>query len=162
MNAPTTMAELRDPGSARIFPQEVLKGCRSALVLFAAAFHGRQDAIWIADAGLRATCVDIDHAKLGDMGRVYPEGWEFVNGDVFDYAALTTRKWDLVTLDPPTNLFEKCAAWLPRWCELARRAVVLGCGPSPELDVPDGWALEPLRYRSDFAGGVNWAVLVRT
>lgn len=154
-----TLDAIRQKGYAAIYPRQVLEGCESALVLFAAGFLGKQDAIWIADAGLTATCVDVDAGRLGEMEAVYPEGWEFVTADVFAYAMTTDRQWDVLSIDPPTNLFEQCAAWLPRWCELARRAVILGCGESTDILPPSGWQLNDMLYRSSFQGGVYWAVL---
>jgi hypothetical protein len=136
-----------------------LVGSETALVLFAAAFHGAQDAIWIADAGLQATCVDTDAGKLGEMVLAYPEGWEYVTGDVFTYASITERTWDVVTLDPPSPLFQQCADSLPLWCELARNAVVLGVGRTTNVVAPAGWEASELRYRSRFLGGVYWVVL---
>jgi hypothetical protein len=136
-------------------------GLPISFVFCSAAWHGRQDAIWIADVGLTATCVDMDGDRLGEMEGAYPAGWEFVNEDVFEYATRTDGRWDVVTVDCPSNLFGRCAELLPLWCLLARRAVVLGCGTSTPLEVPDGWALTSRWYRSDFLGGVRWAVIER-
>ena len=64
-----------DPAGRRpreLYPRRVLDGLTTALVLFAAAFHGRQDAIWIAKAGMNGTCVDIDAEKLEEMKVAYP------------------------------------------------------------------------------------------
>lgn len=145
----------------RAFPSWLLHEGDTALVLFAAAFGGVNDAQYLRDAGLTGTCVDIDHEKLGEMALQYPEGWEYVHADVFDYALWTQRTWDVVTVDPFTNLFGDCAVKLPIWCAVARKAVVLGCGRDQELNVPDGWTVAEMRRRSGFNGGVFWAVIVR-
>lgn len=156
-----TLAEIRDEPTGALYPRDLLHGCESALVLFAAGFYGKQDAVWIADAGLTATCVDTDDEKLGAMVLAYPEGWEYVHADCFTYASMTERCWDVVSVDCPTNLFDRCAGALPLWCELARKAVVLGCAKDTGILAPTGWAMTDLRYRSSFQGGVYWAVFER-
>lgn len=156
-----TLDEIREPEAADRYPREALKGCRTALVLFAAAWLGKQDAVWICDAGLTGTCVDTDAQKLGEMAAIYPAGWDFVTADVFDYTATTPRQWDVVSVDCPTNLFDLCAESLPLWQFLARRVIILGCGPRTHLDPGEGWQLTNLLHRSNFAGGVYWAVLER-
>lgn len=152
---------MRELGSADRYPLHALEGCESALVLFAAAFHGIQDAVWIADAGLTATCVDVDARRLGEMVLAYPEGWEYVPGDAYVYATLTERVWDVVSLDPSSGQFQACADRLELWCSRARHVVILGCGDDTEIVVPDGWTLTEKLWRSRFSGGVFWAVLER-
>lgn len=147
--------------SDRAFPARVLRGQETALVLFAAAFNGRQDAIHVADAGLVATCVDNDGRALDRMYGIYPPAWSFVEADVFEYAESTGSMWDVVTVDCPTGAFERCAELLGLWCDLARHAVVLGTGDKTTFQAPDGWALQEIVRRSDFAGGVYWAVFQR-
>ena len=115
----------------------------------------------MADAGLTATCVDVDGGKLVEMAMAYPDGWEYESADVFEYAARAERTWDVVSIDCPTNLFDRCAELLPLWCRLATRAVILGCSPRTPLEVPDGWTLTSRWYRSDFHEGVRWAVIER-
>lgn len=144
------------------YPVSVLDGCRSALLLFAGGFRGRNDGIHFADAGVAATCVDVDPSGLRDMEGIYPAGWRFVCSDVFPFvesASAAGGRWDVVSVDCPTNLFEVCAARADLWCALARRTVVLGCGMDSVVDVPDGWVLGACIHRSEFAGGVYWAVL---
>lgn len=150
---------IREQGAADLYPRHVLAGCKDALVLFAAAFHGKQDAVWIADAGLTATCVDVDQFKLMQMEDAYPDDWEFVCADVFEYAARTDHQWDVVSIDCPSNLFVRCAEILPLWCLLARKAVVLGCEGRTLAAIPDGWRETERLHRSNFAGGVYWAVI---
>lgn len=154
-----TLETIRDSRGAALYPRRVLDGAETALVLFAAAFHGRQDAIHVADAGLAATCVDLDGGRLAEMEAAYPDGWEYVTGDVFEFAAQAERQWDVVSIDCPSNLFDECAGLLPLWCRLARRAVVLGCGMGTDVLVPDGWRVTELLHRSSFRGGVYWAVV---
>lgn len=159
--APVTLAEIHDHAAGEAFPRDAIFGCESALVLFAAAFHGRQDAYWIHQAGMHATCVDTDARKLGEMVLAYPKGWEYVVGDAFEYAKLTKRRYDVVTVDCPTNLFQTCANLLPTWCEIARELVILGTGADTTVEPPEHWHVADMRPRSTFRGGVFWTVLER-
>lgn len=151
----------RDEGSGMAFPRSLLKPGDSALVLFAAGFHGAQDALWIADAGLEADCVDIDDRKLDEMAAEYPATWRFTAMDVFDFAEAAEaagERWDVVSIDCPTNLFDRCAEHMKLWCALARKAVILGVGQATEVAMPPGWRTTDIRQRSGFAGGVYWLV----
>lgn len=154
-----TLERVRANANPDLYPRRVLEGRNSALVLFAAGFHGAQDAIWINDAGMTATCVDVNHKMLGEMVLAYPMTWEYVHGDAFEYAELTERQWDVVTIDCPTSLFDRCSEELPLWCALARRAVVLGTGIGTEVDPPAGWKVTEVVPRSRFQGGVYWTVI---
>lgn len=156
-----TLEQVRSVAAPSLYPRRVLEGCESALVLFSAAFHGQQDAVWIAEAGLTAECVDSDAVKVAEMVYAYPAGWIHTVADVFEYAARAARlgmRWDVVSLDPPSNLFVRCAFMLPLWCQLARKAVVLGCEGRDLAAVPDGWQETERLRRSHFLGGVYWAV----
>lgn len=164
MNAPATLEAIRDAEGGELYPRHVLIGCETALVLFAAGFWGRQDAYWVAEAGLRATCVDTDGERLEQMRALYPGGWDFAEADAYAFAEATGQMWDLVSIDCPTNHFERCADLVPLWCEIARQAVVLGTNRqlAREINPPAGWEKTEIRYRSDFAGGVYWATLERS
>jgi len=142
-----------------IYPTDLLTGCETALVLFAAAFGGRQDAAFIADAGLAATCVDQDGDRLLEMAINYPAGWEFVHRDVYEFVREETRRWDVVSADPWTTQFDRCADLLPTLCRLARRAVILGTGPGTILGAADGWRETSRVHRSDYRGGTYWATV---
>jgi hypothetical protein len=143
------------------YPVRVLEGCETALLLFAAGFHGRQDGIFVADAGLTATCVDIRPERLHDMAAVYPSAWEFLVDDAFDYVEQTERQWDVVSVDCPSGMFQRCADLIETWCDLARRVVVLGASAESARSVrrPLPWAMTSLVKRSDYRGGVYWAVM---
>lgn len=144
------------------YPDEYLDGCGDALVLFAAAFLGRQDGIWILDRGMTAVCVDVRSASIRQMAGIYPSDWEFVQADVYE---LVDRhelpEADLVSVDCPSGQFGRCADLVDRFCALARRVVILGCGETTEIFAPSGWKIAERRLRSRFAGGTCWAVLVR-
>lgn len=146
----------------KTYPVELLADCGDALILFAAGFLGRQDGIWIADAGLPAVCVDLRLELLHEMAAIYPPEWQFVHGDVYDLLGLDALPTaDLVSVDCPSGHFDRCADLLDQICALARRHVVIGCGVDTEIFPPAGWTLEPKRRRSSFAGGTFWAVLRR-
>lgn len=165
MTAPTSLAELRDDRAASLYPQRVLEPAETALVLFAAGFYGRQDAVWVAEAGAQATCVDTDQERLTAMEAVYPADWEFVKRDSFTYARtwrVAGRRWDVVSIDCPSNLFNRCADEIGLWCDVAKRAVILGTGQRTKVVAPDGWKVTETLRRSDYLGGVFWKVLERS
>ncbi len=160
--APATLAEIHDEFYGRSYPCEVLSGCETALILFAAGFYGRQDAYWIAEAGLIGTCVDHDVEKLLDMTRIYPPSWKFLVDDVYKFAERTGDRWDVVSIDCPSNDFERCAELTSLWCDLARHAVILGASRESGKIArarSGSWGLAEMRWRSTFAGGTYWALL---
>jgi hypothetical protein len=163
VTAPRSLDAVRAAGGPAGFPVDLLTGCRTALVLFAARWHGRQDAAWIAKAGLHGTCVDLDGERLAEMKAIYPDGWEFVEGDAFDAPELAAGSdWDVVTLDPFTGLFQEVADRLDDWCQLANHLVVLGCGHDTDIVAPAGWKVARRTLRSTYRGGVYWTTLRRT
>jgi hypothetical protein len=158
------LEQIRSDAEGESYPTHLLHTGADALILFAAGFRGRQDGYWIAHAGMTATCVDIRPQLLDEMAEVYPDGWEFVTADAYDYAdelILRGRRFDVVSVDPPTGQFGRCADNLYLLCALARHAVVLGTGPNTVLPIPDSWQMTDLRFRSNYRGGVYWAVLER-
>lgn len=167
VTAPQTFSDIENLYCGSVFPNpRVFHGCETALCLFTAEWLGQQDVYWLAKAGLVGDCVDLQFDKLVEMQALYPEGWRFHKADVYDFAAEAEeqgRKWDVVTLDPWTGQFEKCADLIGLWTALARRVVVLGHGnyrlppPAP----PEGWAVRDVMKRSDFKGGVYWYVMER-
>lgn len=156
--AAVTLDKLREK-NMNVYPVGLLNGCETALLLFAAGFHGAQDGIFIADAGLRATCVDIRPDKLMEMAHAYPRSWEFVVADAYLFASDATGPWDIVSVDCPSDHFHRCAELAPRWCNLAHRAVVLGTGHDTSVTAPKGWRITRIMQRSVFAGGTYWTVL---
>jgi hypothetical protein len=156
-----TLEQVRKGASPALYPRHALVGCADALVLFAAAFHGQQDAVWMAEAGLRTTCVDIDQEKLREMMDAYPDSWSFVQADVFEFSIRTERRWDVVSIDCPSNLFERCADLMPLWCRIAKRVVVLGCDKRTACLAPEGWSRVGRLHRSHNYGGVYWMVFER-
>ena len=165
--APTVLRDIEHLYCGSVFPgPQFFEGCETALCLFSAAWHGRQDAYWIAKYGMRATCVDLDRGRLDEMREVYPRDWAFNREDVFVWTQRHQEvgsRWDVITLDPFTNLFERCADMLPTWCELANRVVVLGHGNYrlKEPPAPEGWSQVSRVRRSDFKGGIYWLTYAR-
>jgi hypothetical protein len=159
--AVVTLEQIRQGAAEMLYPRHALVGCSDALVLFAAAFYGQQDAVWMAEAGLQATCVDIDDGKLREMMDAYPESWTYVNGDAFEFSLRTERTWDVVSIDCPSNMFDRCAELLPLWCRIARRVIVLGSGENTETYEPDGWEYADCVRRSSNYGGTYWRVFRR-
>lgn len=158
---PATFADIEDLYCGSVYPR--LEGYSTALCLFCAEWHGRQDAYWIAQHGMVGTCVDLNAKHLEEMRAVYPEGWEFIEADAYEWTAETERTWDVVTMDPWTGQFDRCAELLPRWCSLAEKVVVLGFGGYRRTDpvAPEGWHLEHKILRSDYKGGIYWLVFKR-
>jgi hypothetical protein len=152
-------AVVSDETEGNIYPRHVLRGAETALCVFAGAFYGRQDAYWLAQAGLLTTCVDVE--PMDAMRRIYPSDWEFVQADAFEFVEQTGRMWDIVSIDCPTGAFQRCADMIGEWCDLARKTVILGTGIDTVVDSPIGWHLTHMLRRSDFKGGVYWAVLER-
>ena len=158
---PRNMADIRDDPFR--FPRSALRGAQTALCMFAAEWHGRQDAYWLAEAGITATCVDLNGQKLEDMRRVYPQGWEFVTSDAFEFPA--DRRFDVVTADPFTGeAMDRCHQLMPRWCGMADRTVIMGSTAAQVLrkrHIPGGWEITDMLKRSDWGGGVFWTVVTR-
>lgn len=124
------------------YPTELLEGAGSALFLFGAGFLGANDAGHAAAAGVPSTVVDIDEAKLEQMRGLYPDDWEFVRADAFDYIAAQRgrRRWDLVSVDPFLGSSDlRCQAILPGLLELTNGPLVLGCARLASPDIPAGW-----------------------
>lgn len=157
-----TLATVREEGGERYYPVDRLEGLRTALMGFCAAFLGKQDCVWVADAGIAATGVDLDASRVGDMVDLYPKTWDFHVADVFDFAARRYAegvRYDLVSLDPPTSMFGEVAEAVDLWCGIANELVVLGSSPGLLGRVPDGWVQVDRVFRSGKYGGVYWAVL---
>ncbi len=155
------MTELLErPAKLHPYPVWALKGCETALIVFAAEFGGMNDAAWIADEGLRATCLDLNGEKLEAMRGMYPEDWSYVEGDAYTWAdALSSVRFDVVSLDPFTNHFQKCADNIYAWCRMARNAVIVGTGRDTVIVSPPGWIQTDCVKRTDYQGGVYWTVL---
>lgn len=111
-----------------VYPSELLVGCRSALILYAAGFLGANDGIHIHDAGIEdVTCVDTDPSMLGKMSGLYPPDWRYACGDAFGYLERATRTWDVISVDPPTNGSHWALLHTALCQSHATRAVIVGC-----------------------------------
>ena len=155
----TALEALREQGDREAFPTAYLEGLSSALVLFAAAFNGKQDACWIEEAGLTATCLDVSEDAIAKMKPLYPPDWEFVVGNAYEFSS--HRWWDIVTVDCPSGQFDRAATQIGRWCDLARYVVMLGTGTDTVVGAPEDWSVTEVVRRSSYDGGVYWTVLER-
>ena len=144
------------------YPIDLLGGCKTALILFGAGFYGRSDGVWIAQAGLTATVVDVDHVRLDVMQRIYPDDWSFECHDADWYAASALAagtQWDLLSIDPPISLCQDAKDLLPGWAELARDLIVMTTLENVDHFIPpDGWRVAACHWRSSAAA---WLVLAR-
>ena len=147
-----------------VYPTSALEGLASAFVGFAGGFSGRQDSAHIHQAGLQAVCVDRDPDRLMGMRDLYPDNWEFVTADVYQYATMRYAqgaRFDVVSLDPYTSQFQECANYIDLWCRLAMSVIVIGVGKTTDLATPDGWCQDSFLKRSRYQGGTYWAVLLK-
>lgn len=158
------LAELRRSSSPATFPRFALRDASSALVLFAAAFRGTNDAVFVEEAGLVATCVDVDGRGLEEMRRIYPDDWEFVTADAFEWIPNTVargERWDVVTADPFTgSAMIRTLEMLEAICELSRDVVIVGITDDLELENPPGWEIVDVVERNA-SRRTSWAVLQR-
>ncbi len=145
-----------------VYPADLLHGLSTAFVGFAGGNYGRQDCAFIQAAGLEAVCVEKDAARLEELKAAYPASWQYVDQDVYEYARLRHAqgaRWDVVSLDPYTNLFQDAADQLPLWCSIARRYVILGTGLETRRRIPSGWHRVGRWNRSTYQGGTYWVAL---
>jgi O-antigen/teichoic acid export membrane protein len=180
--APSSLDDVRRSADPASFPIAAVAGAESAACFFAAAFHGRNDAIFLADAKVTdVVCVDVDDVKLAAMREIYPASWRFVVGDAYAAAEdLRARgeKVDVVIADAWQSDADRALEALPLWCAIARRRVLVTV-PKAWLDerrlaadaaAVEAWLrerhgldlrVESLHWRADWSGGVWWLV-VRT
>lgn len=148
---------------ARPYPADMLRSNRTGLCLFAAAYLGHNDAIHMARKEMVVTCVDTNRERLSEMAGLYPDDWQFVAADAWEFAEQAHRDglmWDFVSVDTFTgDATDRSMETLDLWCSLARRAVtatialVGGAG----WEAPRGWRVS-LFPRSSRAA---WLVLRR-
>lgn len=174
-----SLDEVRAASDPASFPRGVLDGAQSAALFFGAAFHGRNDAIHVADAGIRdAVVVDADAPKLGAMRAAYPSTWRFVAGDAYAVAQdLRERgeRFDVVVADAWQKDCGRALDALPLWCALARRHVLVTVA-KPWLDAQGlradaaslgAWLasrriegeVESVALRAGWSGGTWWLVI---
>jgi len=141
------------------FPAELLPECESALMLFCARFYGRNDCVWVEEAGIQdVTCVDLDQEKLETMVTVYPPAWRFVRADAF---VENPGRFDLVSVDVFSDQCDQALGMLEHWCSMARKYVLITAMGEPDVEIPAGWKRRDLMHRSDHLGGVYWYILER-
>jgi hypothetical protein len=129
----------------RPYPAELLEGCQSGLVLFAAAFLGHNDAIHFAEAGVpNVTLVDVDGERLEEMRGLYRDpSWEWLEADAWDVARDARRldaKFDAVSVDTFTGAaLERSLGDLELWTSIARRVVTVTATRDSSYRVPRHW-----------------------
>jgi hypothetical protein len=147
---------------ARPYPTYLLEGAQTGLCLFSAAFMGHNDVIHFALEEVQTTCVDVDSEKLEVMAGLYPEEWDFVCDDAWEFAkdhAKLGNRWDVVSVDTfRGNATERSLTNLGVWCAVAKRAVVATLEDGQTYEVPEGWRPQLFRRNSE----VFWLVLLRT
>lgn len=146
---------------ARPYPADMLPHGGTGLCLFAAAFLGHNDSVHMARRSMRVTCVDTDADRLAEMQTLYPDDWEFVATDAWEFAksaAEAGRTWDIVSVDTFTgDSTDRSLQSLDLWCSLARRAITVTISTEQQYTYQDGWRPSLFR-RSDLA---DWLVLRR-
>lgn len=138
----------------RPYPAELLEGCESGLILFAAAFLGHNDAIHFAEAGVpNVTLVDVDGERLEEMKSLYRSRvWSFVEADAWTYAE-ACREYDLmfdaVSVDTFTgSALERSLGDLEAWTSIARRFVTVTATHEASWRLPRGWNSRIMRRSS--------------
>jgi len=130
---------------ARPYPRDLLAGCESGLVLFAAAFLGHNDAIHFAEAGVpNVTLVDVDGARLEEMQDLYRDPtWTWLEADAWDVAHSAHRleaKFDAVSVDTFTGAaLERSLGDLELWTSIAGRFVTVTATRDSSYRVPRHW-----------------------
>ncbi len=136
------------------FPE--LSGIKTAACFFSAAFLGSNAERHVRDMGAEAVCVDTDAARLAAMQLAYPPSWHFRVGDAFtvlaEFRSLGLH-FDLVTVDPFTNLMQRCFDLLPEWRALGEH-VVLGISPERHFEAYQAGAKQIIVRTSQ----ASWAV----
>lgn len=151
---------LANPDLRGPYPRQVLEHARNALVLFGCALNGENDGSWIAGAGIPTVCVDIVGERTGGMRGAYPDDWEFVVADAFEWVKHTSDRFDLVSVDPPSNLSAAAADHLTEWLRVTNQTLVLGMQfeTMNRAHVPAGWMVSETVRRSAVS---VWLVLER-
>lgn len=97
-------------GSSLFYPAYILEGASSALCVFVTFFLGRNDVLYVHDAGIeKVTLVDIDEWGLEAMKKIYPTHWSFVRSDYLKYlddAIERGEHYHVVTCDQPLFMAE--------------------------------------------------------
>ena len=160
------MRVLRHPLSevskvASVFPAHLLQHGDTGVCLFSAAFLGRNDAIHMARQDMTVTCVDVDSRRLAEMEVMYPDDWEFVTGDAWEFAEAARaqgRVWDVVSVDTFTgSATVRSLRSLDLWCSIAVRVVAATVCDGNVWTAPAGWD-HGVMERSENA---LWLVLTR-
>jgi hypothetical protein len=110
----------------RIYPP-IPNDAQTGLLLFGAYFKGENDGRFLHDAGLTCTVIDNQQHLLDAMAPDYPDSWEFICADAFDYAQATDRTWDVVSVDPSSPEEPRTLRWADTFRKLANMMTIVGC-----------------------------------
>jgi hypothetical protein len=172
--------DIRERSTAGSFPIAALEKADTACLLFCAGFHGSNDAIFVHDAGINhAVLVDNDFTKLSEMQGAwanYQDDWEFKLDDAYDFVQVAGRRYDVIVADPWTGHINRAMTMLAVWHRYAARALIIGVtkvflGEHEQPPTLAGFNIwlhsafpslpeaTDLHQRSDYRGGVYWAVI---
>jgi len=92
----------------RAFPYKLFHRVESACCFFTAQFYGKNDVVHLNRVGVKnVTLVDLDKKKLEHMEEIYPETWETVVADAFEFASAALaagKQYELVVCDPYSGM----------------------------------------------------------
>lgn len=114
--------------SDRPYPP-IPKEAKTGLLVFGAYFKGANDGQHLHNAGLDCTVVDNNQELLDAMKPHYPDSWDFVCADAFEFASTHNavgRQWDVVSVDPSRPEEPRVLEAVGLWVALARMMVVIG------------------------------------
>ncbi len=146
---------------ARPYPAHLLEGLATGVCLFGAAYLGHNDAVHFWEHGLATQVVDVDFDRMAQMRRLYPDDWNFVVMDAWQYAegcVANEIAFDAVSVDCYTGDAEQRALeTLELWTELANELVTVTIATGSRFTVPKGWRSGHMRrgYRA------SWLILRR-
>lgn len=145
------------------FPVTLLSDCSSALLLFGCGKGGEYDGRYVRDAGVTdVTVVDHHRGLISAMRPSYPDEWLFVRADAWRFARSCRRRFDLVSVDPPSGPISRTSTLdVVLWAGLAERHLLIGHGVDMSPVPPRGWELRECIQRSGYLGGWFWTVFGR-
>lgn len=144
-----------------IYPEYILKDCKSAIIFFCAAFGGKQDAVFFKKHKIKnVTLVDDNNEKLWGMAGKYPSSWTAWFGDYKEFLNKSNTPVDIISLDPWTTMEIEIINRLDDFLKLAKKYLVISISKN------NGYDLLVRKYnpmiserRSNLEGGVYWGVI---
>lgn len=157
VRVPTSLADVQPHPR---YPVDALSGVDSALMLFCAGFYGASDCVHLANLGIEhVVAVDRDREKIEAMRAIYPKTWEFLVADAYEICKRSLVV-DFLGVDPPVNGSERALRSLSRFCEIARRRIVIGTTleayEQTTIAVSNEWRRRDPLMRNDRACWLVW------